>query len=86
MPLVSVGLAVDGDAHAEGMSVHPRIRMTGRRRRQEMGGLEKEFFIDAHGGCLGDFACAAEPGLGAYGKPSSLWVCRLKRHFGWARQ
>ena len=58
-----VGLAVDGDTHAEGMSVHARIRMARRRRRQEMGGFEEELFIDAHGGCLGDFGCCCQ-GLG----------------------
>ena len=51
-----VGLTVDGDAHAEGMAVHARVRMPRRRRRQEMRGLEMELFIDAHGGRLADFA------------------------------
>src|SRR3970040_2821430 len=73
-------LAVHGDTDAEGMSVHPRIGMAGGRRRKKMGGFEKELFIDAHNGCLGDFACGCQ-GLGlerqTQGKPSSLWVCRL---------
>ena len=74
-----VGLAVDGDAHAEGMSVHPRIRMARRRRRQEMGGLEGELFIDAHGSRLGDFArrcqgaiTAARAACGSAGS-SAIW-------------
>ncbi len=58
-----VGLAVDGSAHAEGVSVHPRIGMTGRRRRQEMCGLEGELFVDTHGSRLGDFVRPCQGGL-----------------------
>ena len=58
-----VGFAGDGDAHAEGMSVHPRIGMTGRRRRQEMGGFEEEFFVDAHGDHNSNVMPGLEPGI-----------------------
>src|SRR5204863_358814 len=47
-----VRLAFDGDAGAEGMTVHPRIGMAGSRRRQPMGSLEEEFLIDTHSGSL----------------------------------
>src|SRR4029079_9966785 len=79
-----VRLAVEGDAHAEGMSVHPRIRVPRRRRGKEMCGLETELFVDAHGSRLGDFAMSYQGR--DHGSPNSLWVCRLKRHLGWARQ
>ena len=44
-----VGVAVDADARAERMPVHPRIRVSGGGRGQEMSRLEEEFLIDAHG-------------------------------------
>ena len=42
--------AVDGDAGAERMAVHARVRRPGRGARQEVGGFELELFVDAHGG------------------------------------
>ena len=44
-----VGLAVDDDARAERVAVHARIRVAGRRARQEVRGLEMELFVDPHG-------------------------------------
>jgi hypothetical protein len=66
------------------MPVHARIRMPGRRRGKKMGGFETEFFVDAHGSRLGDFAGSSQGS--SHGSPNSLWVCRLKRHLGLARQ
>jgi hypothetical protein len=37
--------------------------MTGRRRRQEMCGLEGELFVDTHGSRLGDFVRPCQGGL-----------------------
>ena len=58
-----IGLAVDRDAGAERMAVHPRVRMTWGRGRQQVGSLEEEFLIDTHGGGLGDFVLLGQ-GLG----------------------
>ena len=79
-----VWLTVDRNAHAERMSMYPRIGVARRRRRKQMSGFESEFLIDTHGSRLWDFAA---PGQGdAYGSPNSLCVWMLKRHLGWARQ
>ena len=45
---VLIRLPIHGDARAERMTVHPRIGMAGRGRRQEVGRLEEEFFINSH--------------------------------------
>src|SRR5215831_2376480 len=79
-----IQLAVDRNAHAERMSVYPRIGMARRRRREQMGGLESEFLIDTHGSRLLDFAMPDQGN--AHRSPNSLCVCRLKRHLGWTRQ
>src|SRR6476659_7828649 len=55
-----IRLAVDGDAGAERMSVDPGVGMGWRRRRQKVGGLEKEFLIDTHGAGLGDFVLLSQ--------------------------
>ena len=43
-----VGLALDGDAHMEGMAVNSRIRVSRSGRRQEVRGFECKLFIDLH--------------------------------------
>ena len=55
----------------------------------EVGGLEFELFVDAHGGSLGDFSAVfqwAGPRGRAQGMPSSLCVCSDRRQAGCALQ
>ncbi len=56
---------------AIGMAVHVAAAMRRRDVGQEMRGLEGKGLGDLHG---------------SYGKPMSLWVCRLSRQRGCARQ
>src|SRR6185312_13453577 len=65
-----VGRAGERHFDAKGMAVQAPVGMPFRRRRQEMRGIETEF--------LGDFD--------AHGMPMNLWVWRLRRQRGCARQ
>jgi len=58
-----IRLAVDSDAGAERVAVHPRIGMSGRRRRQQMSRLEEEVLVDPHGQSFRGFS-GVKPGLG----------------------
>ena len=46
---IGTGLALDRDPRAEGVPVDAGVGMSGRGRRQVVGGLEQEVFVDAHG-------------------------------------
>ena len=85
--LFRIGLAGQRHLGIETVAMHAPVRSQ-RRIFQIMRGVEAELLGDLDFGLVHGAGLRTHLPLSsrAYGIPISLWVCRLSRHCGWARQ